>query len=270
MTAPQTEFCPDKSVLHKFIAWIEGFDPRHARMWRQRYKANPESAACEAMYWWVLSDCGVDVEPNADLDASQPAPDFLCRKDNQKFYVEVTCIRIDTATRHTSLEHTPTDSAVHYRPLNDAICKKVESKTRQCADLDAACVLAVGTFHHHASVSCIKRPFMEWLLTGKTSLAWQFDPRRGHAVGESFDTTRFESAAFAHQDSLVGDDPARRPISALLIGGFCVGSPIILGAVHPDPARKFDPVLLNRIPFCNQKVDISAATLSTEWTRDPD
>ncbi len=270
MTATEIEFRPDTRVLDKFINWIEQFDQRHARMWGHLYNADPEAATCEAMYWGVLTDCGVHVEPNADLNAGQRAPDFVCQKDDHKFYVEVTCIRIETATGQTSLEHIPADGAAHYRPLNDAIYNEVVSKTPQCANLDAACVLAIGTFHYHASVSCIRKAFVEWLLTGETSLAWHFDPRRGQAVGEPFETTRLKSATFVRPSRLVGVEPARQPISALLVAGFGAEPPSILGAVHPHPVRELDPMLLNRIPSCRLKVDITTATLSTEWTHDPE
>lgn len=270
MTVTEIGFRPDTRVLDKFIRWIERFDQRHARMWAHRYNADPEAAACEAMYWGVLADCGVDVKPNADLDAGERAPDFVCQKGDHKFYVEVTCIRIEIATGQTSLEHIPTDGAQHYRPLNDAIYKEVVSKTKQCANLDAACVLAVGTFHYDASVSCIRKTFVEWLLTGETSLAWNFDPRRGRAVGEPFETTRFKSATFVRPSNLVGVEPARQPISALLVAGFGCKPPNIFGAIHPHPVHKLDPALMDRIPFCRLNVDVNTATLSTEWTHDPE
>lgn len=270
MTKTEIEFRPDTRVLDKFIHWIKQYDARHARMWVQLYKADPEAATCEAMYWAVLTDCGVEVKPNADLDAGEQAPDFVCHKDDHKFYVEVTCIRIDTATAQTALEHIPTAGATNYRPLNDAIYNEVRSKTPQCANLDAACVLAIGTFHYHASVSCIQKTFVEWLLTGETSLAWHFDPRRGRAVGEPFETTGFKSATFVRPGRLVGVEPARQPISALLVAGFGCKPPNIYGAIHPQPVREFDPVFLDRIPFCLLKLDVKTATLATEWTRDPD
>ena len=240
MTATEIVFRPDPRVLDKFIRWIEQFDQRHARMWARLYKADPEAAMCEAMYWGVLTDCGVEVKPNADLDTRQAAPDFVCQKDDHKFYVEVTCIRIDTATEHSSLDDLPTDGAGWYRPLNDAIFKEVVSKTRQCAKLDAACVLAVGTFHYQASVSCVRKTFVEWLLTGETSLAWHFDPRRGRAVGEPFETTRLKSATFVRPSNLVGVEPARQSISALLVAGFGCKPPNILGAIHPHPVRELN------------------------------
>lgn len=271
MRTVATQFQPDTGVLREFIRWIEQFDKRHARAWALRYKADAEAATCEAMFWGVLADCGVTVEPNADLTGRKRAPDFVCYKNEQKFYVEATCIHIDTATKHTGLEHMPKkDGANCYSPLNDAIYKEVVSKTPQCADLDAPCLLAVGTFHFHASVSCVDKVFVEWLLTGKGSLGFQFDPRRGEVVGEPYQATHLESATSLRPSKLEGIEPVRQPVSAMLVGGFGCKPPIVLGLVHPYPVREFDPQLLDRIAFCRLKIDVRSATLTTEWTYDPE
>ena len=263
-------FQPDARVLDKFISWIEQFDLRHARAWAHRYKADPEAGTCEAMSWGVLTDCGVAVEPNADLTGAKKAPDFVCRKDDRKFYVEVTCIRIDTASEHSALPPVFTPGARTYRPLNDAIFAEVTAKTPQCANLDAPCVLAVGTFHYHASVSCIRKTFVEWLLTGETSIARYFDPRRGEAVGRPFQSTNLKSATFLKPSPLIGVEPARKPISAVVVAGFGCTPPHVYGVIHPYPVHEFVPNLLDIIPFCRVKYDIRKAIITTEWTRDPE
>jgi len=125
----------------------------------------------------------------------------------------------------------------------------------------------VGTFHYQASVSCVRKIFVEWLLTGETSISWYFDPRRGGAVGEPFESTSLRAAAFVRPSKLVGIEPARVPISALIVGGFGCQPPSILGAVHPNPIREFDLSLLSRIPFCQLRLDVRRGKLSTEWTR---
>src|SRR5262245_29739260 len=104
-------FQPNQRVLDEFFNWIEQpqFDQRHARHWGELYNNHPEAAMCEATFWAVLTDCGVSVSPNRYLDESKPSPDFLCHKGGVKFYVEVTCIQENTATRATSLAPVPYD-----------------------------------------------------------------------------------------------------------------------------------------------------------------
>ena len=256
-------------VLDEFSDWLKQFDAQHARNWERLRRCDYEAAKCEAMFWGILSACGVTVEPNVDLTGSTRTPDFVCRKNGNKFYVEVTCILSDTATERTKLPPESTRGARDYQNLNDAIFAEVKAKTPQCSNLDASCVLAVGTFHYHASVSCIRKTFVEWLLTGETNISWYFDPRRGQAVGEPFESTNFKSAAFLKPSPLIGVEPARKPISALVVAGFGCTPPHVLGVIHPHPVREFDPVQLDLIPFCWVKHDVENAVITTEWTRDP-
>lgn len=268
------DFEPNHRVLDAFVRWLEQgrFDQQHARNWAKLYHADPEAAMCEATFWAVLSDCGVDVEPNADLIGAKQAPDFRCHRNGRAFYVEVTCIRVETATRESGLksEPQPGEGASPYRHLNDLIFQECVNKTRQCSNLDAPCVLAVGTFHHRGSILGIRKTFMEWLLTGEASIGWEFDPHLGMCVGEPYQVTSFRSAAFTRLSPIAGIESRRQPISALLVGGFGCDPPQVLGLLHPNPVREFPAALLDRIPFCIQRIDLRAARVSSEWIQTPD
>ena len=273
-TMPQEDFVPNHRVLKAFIKWIESprFDQRYAMQWGKRYKADPEAAMCEAMSWAVLSLCGVDVEPNEGLTGQKPSPDFRCSKSGAKFYVEVTCIQVDTATRKSKLEPVPTKTpgAQHYRHLNDAIFRECINKTPQCANQDAPCALFVGTFHHQASVHCIQKTFIEELITGESYIECAFDPVHGRAAGEPHEATSLRLATFSRMNSLGAIEDARQPISALLVGGFGCEPPHVFGLLHPKPRHKFEPSLLERIPFCDQKVDLIQGTIAAEWVQLPE
>jgi hypothetical protein len=226
---------------------------------------------CEATFWAVLTDCGAQVEPNRDLSGESKSPDFVCHKNGKKFYVEVTCIRIDSAAEETGLNSlSSTDGrAVHYALLNRSIVVECISKTPQCANLDAPCIVAVGTFHHRASVCAVRKLCAEWLVTGETRVAMQFDPKAGKAIGQPYQVTEFEWAAFAGVSQLAGVEPKRQPISAVLIGGLGCDPVNMLGALHPNPIREFDPALLHRIPFC-RKAESPYGIEATDWIQAPD
>jgi hypothetical protein len=268
-----TNFRPNTKVLDAFVQWIEQprFDVRHAKQWAKLYRDDREAAMCEATFWAVLTDCGVDVRPNRDLTGQSKSPDFVCTKDNAKFYVETTCIRIDTATRKTGLQSMPpTDrDATHYALLNKAIVAECTSKTPQCAMLDVPCVLAIGTFHFRASVQAVHKRCIEWLINGEPKIAVNFDPVAGMGFGEPFQVTDYNWAAFLGISRLVGIAPRRQPISALLIGGLGCEPPKLFGVLHPFPIREFNPAILDRIPFC-RKADSSAGIASAEWIQTPD
>jgi len=255
-------FQPNHLVLTRFVQWIEQaqFNPRYAREWAQRYKNDPEAAMCEASYWAVLHDCGVAVEPNPNT-----TPDFLCRKDDVKFYVEVTCIQIETATRKTNLKPIPeAQRATNYQSLNEAIRGECINKTGKCANLDAPCVVAIGTFHPYASAVAVNEKFMEWLHTDPC-IGMDFDPRAGQIVGESYQVARLRKSVFTQLFDIGGVQHVRRPISALLVAGFGLEPPRIFGLLNPFPAREFDPRLLERIPFCFERTNLLKGAISVEW-----
>ncbi len=255
------EFKPNHRVLDQFIKWIEQpqFDQRHATNWGKLYRNNPEAAMCEAYFWAVMHDCGVDVEPNPNI-----TPDFVCRKGDNRFYVEVTCVQIDTATRKTNLEPLPDQTATSYQSLNEAILGETKNKTSKCANLDAPCIVAIGTFHYQASVLGVRKRFMEWLHTDPC-IGMTFDVKAGRIIGEPYQLARRHKSVFVQ---LFGDGRlahVRRPISALLVGGFGCEPVRLFGLLNPTPARAFDPQLLERIPFCIEKTDLSKASVSIEW-----
>lgn len=267
--ASENRFRPNIRVLQSFVRWIERpcFDPRFAKKWGLLYSASPEAAMCEATFWDILAGFGIDVEPN-DLSDGQSAPDFLCHKNGLKFYVEVTCICLDTATGRTNLDAfgTATTGSRHYATLNRAIANECKDKTRQCANLDAPCLLGIGTFHFEASALVINQDCIGHLLTDEPQIAVAFDPIAGHGVGDPYQLTDFRRAPFTR---LYGEqlEHMRQPISGLLIGGFGLMPPPLFGVLHPDARRPFDPTLLDRISFCRLNVNNLGDTVSAEWLR---
>lgn len=257
-------FQPDTKLVRQFVNWIERFDIRHARSWARRFHADPEAAMCEATYWGLLTDCGVGVKPNEALTGETGGPDFACCKDGRRFFVEVTCIKIDTATEKTSLAHPTSSKFQSYSNLNDSIFWECQNKTPQCGKVNDPCLVGVGTFHCPASVSCVAKDRLEDLLTGERRLAWNEDVSRGEAVGDPYEITHLRSAAFLKPGE--GEvAPARSSISGVLVGGFGRHPPNVYGLLHPNPAYVFDRALLDRIEFCRLTGNYESGKLSVEW-----
>jgi hypothetical protein len=261
------DFQPNQRVLKPFIRWIEQpqFNPLYAKQWAQRYINDWEGAMCEATFWAVLHDSGVTVEPNP-----KTTPDYVCMKGSEKFYVEVTCIQIESATRKTGLNPVPENGrATFYQNLNEAIRSECINKTDKCANLDAPCVVAIGTFHPHASTVAVNERFIECLHTDPC-IGFDFDPRVGQIVGEPYQLAKRRKSIFTQLFDVGGVTPVRRPISALLVGGLGCEPPRIFGLLNPAPAREFDPQLLERIPFCVERTNFLKAGVSVEWIQRPE
>lgn len=258
-------FRPDDESIERHERWLGCFNPQYLDNWKKLLGNDAEAAMCEVDVRLLLADNGVDVEPNEDLSGGGKTPDFLCRKDDQAFYVEVTCIGINKATEVTALPHEFTGDPSFHRALNDAIFNACRQKTPQCADQDLPCLVAVGTFHHQASCICVDKHYLADLLTGEPMIAHDIDMRTGEGVGETYEITHLRSATFLCPDKNKAMDHARHPVSGMLICGLGRRPPIVFGVLHPSPVRQFDRRLLAKIEFCRLKDGYESGQLSTEW-----
>ena len=152
-----------------------------------------------------------------------------------------------------------------FRPLNDAIFRACKGKASQCGDLDQPALVAVTTFHGLASMICFNKIHANMLLTGEMMLSWNIDTQTGEQVGDLYGRTELRSATFLKREINNGIGFARSSISGLLLCGLAIDPPRILGVLHPNPVRPFDPGLLPDVPFCNVQIDRCTASLSTRW-----
>jgi hypothetical protein len=90
--------------------------------------------------------------------------------------------------------------------------------------------------------------------------------RTGTKVGDIFLSTDLRSATFLRPDPINGIGFARSSVSGLLLCGFGILPPRVLGILHPNPARPFDRNLLSDVPFCEVAIDSASGTLSTHWS----
>lgn len=152
--------------INKHRTWLKPFGKQRAKKWEDFLKSNPEGAICEAATRKLLSQHGVEVEPYED--PSRGGPDFRCTKDNECFYVEVTCISKDAATKKTGLtDAVPKPSrAQHYELLTRQIFYELRNKASQCSGLRSPGVVAICTLHFQAGCLCLGKKAAENLLTG--------------------------------------------------------------------------------------------------------
>lgn len=259
-------FRPDDESIERHERWLGCFNPQYLDNWKKLLGNDAEAAMCEVDVRLLLADNGVDVEPNEDLSGARKTPDFLCRKDNRAFYVEVTCIGIDKATEVTGLPHEFTgDPSYSYGLLNNTIFNACRQKTPQCADQSLPSLVVIGTFHFQASHICVSKYHLEDLLTGQRMITQDIDMRTGGGVRETYETTHLRSATFLHPDKDNALDHARYPVSGMLICGFGCRPPNVFGVLHPSPVRQFDRRLLAKIEFCRLKDGYESGQLSTEW-----
>jgi hypothetical protein len=266
-------FWSEDQLVREHRTWLSSFRPQYLRNWEKLANNDYEAALFEAAVRRWLKTRGILVEPNEELTGSEQRPDFRCTHRQDRFFVEVACIPIAKAMEETGLPHPPKDaglpSSSFYKPLNDPIFKKCGKKNSQCSGTDLPTLLAVGTFHHHASILCIDQKSADMLLTGETYPSFFVNTATGSAVGESFLTTKFYSAVFLRPGGHSLRE-ARTSLSGLLLCGFGCNPPKVLGVLHPAAMRPFDRRLLAGIDFGELKVDLVASQLRTCWARGGD
>jgi hypothetical protein len=251
-------------------AWLSRAGAGRLRRWENLLKANEESALCEACVRELLQRHVHFIEPAEDLATG--GPDFRCVCKSDVFYVESTCLEIEPVSRHTGLSATLVAGGGprEYRDLTRLIRATAANKAGRLSDLDASCLLAIGTFHFEASGLCGEEPHVQHALTSTTGLSMDFDPASGTTVGEMVETTTLAASAVLREGTATRIEPVRQSISGLLLCGFgCEqgneGWPI-RGVIHPDAARPFQRDSLPGIRFCELEPGYEQGVLRVRWT----
>ena len=254
-------------VIAEHREWLHQVDKQRLKKWEDLLCSCSEAAICEAESRKLLSDHNVDIQPYGDL--SQKGPDFVCTKDGKTFYVEVTCITIDVATKKTTLpaSYLKKTDAQYYRLLTEHILGELCGKTPQCAGLDLPCIVLVATLHTQAGVLCFKKLACEDILTGTTQITMDVDIQKGRAVGDPYQTTNLRDSAFLRFSKRVDGaiEYARNPISAVLLCAFGQYPISAYGLVHPNPNYPFDRSLLSGIEFAKLADGYQNGTMKVEW-----
>ena len=209
-----------------------------------------------------MSFC-ISVQPNEHLRSDGGGPDFQCDANGSKFYVEVTCVLCSTATARTGIPEEPHCGPFNPFGMTEAIFSECVEKASQCRDMDAPTLVAIGTFHGFAAMSCFEKVIVSSVLTGKTNIAWNINLSTGTQSGETYQLTKLEKAAFLKPDSQQEVGFARSSISGLLLCGLGISR--CLGVLHPNPARLFDPSLIANVEFGRVELDPSSRQLRVQW-----
>ena len=264
--------------LTPYAEWLAAENPGAATVWANNLRSDEEAvsegAIAEAVAWDYLKH-RVDRIRSAETSDSKPSPDFLCEVDGQEFYVEVTNISRSRVGELTSLSD-EVDLEVrgpqNYGDWSAHVKREIIAKARQGADLDMPYVVMVSTLHKQASALLCRRPHVENILHSRTFLRGFIDDE-GEPVGDIQHVADLKHAAFTQKNST---EPARRHVSGALVAGFGAYPDAahvdahVLGVLHQDAARPFDPSLLSGIPFCRFETWPPEGVLDVEWVGPPE
>jgi hypothetical protein len=241
-----------ENAVYHHRRWYDRFSAydRLAR-WEGLLREQPEAAVCEAMVREELEQHVDVVFPREDV--STGGPDFQCFQKQsagqQHFYVEATCLTSDSVTRATHLDPHQRGPAYHHL-LTERFRDECRGKSKQLSGLDAPALLAIATLHGRAGSACFNEAAAKFILTSETRITQNFDPATGAGVGEIYLSTNMRKSAFQRpvkEMPWVLED-ASRSVSGILLCPFGGSGPYsIVGVVHPNAVRPFDPEWLPRV-----------------------
>jgi hypothetical protein len=238
------------------------------KKWEDLLKNNSEAAICEAKARKFLLNHNVDVRPYEDL--SKGGPDFLCEKESKNFYVEITCITKETATKKTNLDSEPpinsNSPAKWYKPPTEQILEEIRNKTPQCKNLNEPCLLAICTLHFGVGFICFSdRIIAESVLTNMPHISGNIGLGSGEILKEHYQATKLKNSGFirSRKNEPYSIEDARKTISAILLCDFWGHNTV--GVLHPNPNHSFDRTLLPNIKFCKLAEGYKSGLLPVEW-----
>ena len=240
---------PRKEILRRYAKFLEKQGGTLARDWGERCNNDFEGACCEADTWGLMSDLGVEVQVNTKKNPKDMSVDFFCERKERAFYVEATCIKIDTMSRHTGEEHYPTTTTgvSAYSLPTLAVHRECKSKAKQCSGWDLPCLLVLGTYHFTSSrLFAPNIHLAQQYFTGELLVEWTMD------FGEQTpEKNAVREIASGKNSAFLGKDfsAARQSISAVLLVGMGHHPPTFCGLLHSEAARPFDSTALPRVTF---------------------
>jgi len=123
----------------------------------------------------------------------------------------------------------------------------------------------IATFHFQAGCLCFTEHMAELLLTGRTYITKNFDPELGQSIGETYESTKLELAAFIRPSEIEDLEHSKKTISATLLCSFGTKPISVVGVLHPKPVHPFDRNLLPDVKFCRLADGYETGQLKVEW-----
>jgi len=249
-----------KDIIKSYTNYLLVKKPTHHQQFCNRLKNNNESTTAEAILFSTLrSECdNIDVSE----DISTGGVDFLCKKNDLEFVVEVTCLESSAVEKQSGITNKIENKAktVWYSMITNIIRTKVSGKTRQLSGYPMPRVLAITTEHIGGNAVFGTRA-AEFVLTGETKISIPIGEttRKSNLI-----TDLSDSVFFRFKNNSI--DSCRNSISAIILVQFLNDKCNLLGILHPDPVYQFHISLLPNIPFLRLKSwPIKNNQLETEW-----
>jgi hypothetical protein len=254
-------------IFENYKSYIESNSPVHFAGLCKRVKNNPESARAEAVIFSMLYSNGLTVENHED--PSHGGPDFICRSNAYNFFVEVSCLQINSVVKSSSIpnEALKKSAAFTYNLITNLLRSKASSKVKQLSSKKLPRILAITTEHSSADI-LMGSMAAESLLVSDQKIAVTLN--QSESAFELF--SDLKESVFFRFSANGSIEPCRQSISAILLVQIFPTECRVVGILNPVPSVEFDIQLLPNIPFVRvNSWPIQQNRIKTEWViHDPD
>lgn len=254
------------ALIQEHKEWLRPF-PEHLKLFQDLLQDQEESALCEAAVRRFLEKQECIVEPHPEANTNDKTPDFVCRaRIGDIFYAEATLAESSSLDESLGFSVKCREGEARGIGLLDKmIFRKLRAKEDQLSDLEHPCILAIGVFHPETSVACLDDVTFPMYTLGQ--IAWSPSISSKHSSKANVDVilTGRNAPFFGPGQTEHCWEFKRRSISAWLVCGFGTHPWNIYGALHPSPARHFNPAWLSDTRFCELSVDLTRHSYEAKW-----
>jgi hypothetical protein len=236
----------------------------HCIQFLKREKSDPKAAQAEAVVFsWLRAE---KLGPRLFEDAGTGGPDFCATPVGTDFFlVETTSLDSEMVAERSGLAAEITGpGGGAFALITEKLKAKAQGKARQLSGHGLPTVLAICSDHAFASILMDKLP-AEYMLTS----APQINVPIGG--GREYMTTSLKDSVFHRPTGLLDASGAPiiksslRSISAILLLAVDHRDLRIVGVLHPDPVKSFNPQFLPTVPFVKFAGGFSHNNITPEW-----
>jgi len=269
---PPTDLSRWSPSITQYADWLVADSRVDAKEWEHRINSRDlpkvEGAVAEALAWDYIGNRVDRIRRFRPTVAAKRCPDFVCSSGGQEFVLEVTNLSRAHVSKITGLDDPIRHDrgAKNYAPWDRHLKGVLTDKAGQGSALDQPYVVFITTLHIEASVILCSRPHVEMILHSRPHLRSFVDFERD-VVGEVENVTDLATAAFTKKHST---EPARRHVSAMLVGGFGAYPDVrVFGLLHPEAIRPLQPGAIHETPFCYWREWPPREEIEVGWTDQP-
>lgn len=238
----------------------------HCTQFLRREGSDPKAAQAEAVVFsWLRAE---KLEPNLFEDAGTGGPDFCCTHSGiDRFLVEATSLDSEMVSERSGLPAEITGrGGGAFALITEKLKAKAQSKAAQLAGHGMPTVLAITSDHAFAS-TLMDKLAAEYLMTSA--------PQVNVPIGGGlhYMSTNLKDSVFQRATGVLDASgvpiikPALRSIGAILLIAYDHREMRIVGLLHPDAAKPFNPQWLPPIPFVKFAGGFSHTNIATEWVQ---